>query len=66
MDAERQKLLRQMLLHGKERGYLTYQEVFDHLPKDIDVSDPDQTKGIVSILNEMGIKVIHGAANDSR
>jgi RNA polymerase primary sigma factor len=66
MDAERQKLLRQMLLLGKEQGYLTYQEVFDHLPKDIDVSDPDQTKGIVSMLNEMGIKVIHGAANDSR
>ena len=65
MDTEQQKLLKKMLLLGKERGYLTYQEVFDHLPKNIDVSDPDQTKGIISMLNDMNIKVINEAANDT-
>jgi RNA polymerase primary sigma factor len=65
MDTEQQKLLKKMVLLGNERGYLTYQEVFDHLPKNIDVSDPNQIKGIISMLNDMNIKVINEAANDA-
>jgi len=65
METEQQKMLKKMLLLGKERGYLTHQEIFEHLPKDLDISDPEQIKGIISMLIDMGIKVIDEAENDT-
>ncbi len=44
---------------GKEQGYLTYAEVNDHLPEDI--SDPDQVEDIISMINDMGIRVYENA-----
>ena len=40
---------------GKERGYLTYAEINDHLPDD--VLDAEQIEGVISMINDMGIQV---------
>jgi len=40
---------------GKERGYLTYAEINDHLPEDI--LDAEQIEGIISMIGDMGIQV---------
>jgi RNA polymerase primary sigma factor len=40
---------------GKERGYLTYAEINDHLPDDI--LDAEQIEGIISMIGDMGIQV---------
>ena len=51
-----QKRLKEFLLLGKERGFLTYNEVIEHLPNDTDW-DKEQLKGIIGMINDMGIKV---------
>ncbi|MGE5097495.1 MAG: RNA polymerase sigma factor RpoD, partial [Betaproteobacteria bacterium] len=40
---------------GKERGYLTYAEINDHLPDDM--TDAEQIEGVVTMLADMGIAV---------
>lgn len=45
---EQRKRLRQLIALGKERGYLTYSEINDHLPDD--VSDAEQIENIVSMI----------------
>ncbi len=50
-----QSQLKQLIASGKEQGFLTYAEVNDHLPPDI--VDPDQIEDIISMINDMGIKV---------
>lgn len=53
---EQQKLqLKALIARGKEQGYLTYGEVNDHLPADI--ADPEQIEEIISMINDMGIRV---------
>ena len=47
--------LKNLILLGKERGYLTYAEINDHLPDDM--LDTEQLEGIVSMINDMGIQV---------
>jgi len=65
MDKEKQqkqlKALKALVAKGKEQGYLTYAEVNDSLPKEI--VDPEQIEDIVSMINDMGIKV-HEVAPD--
>lgn len=56
MDQEQQRSrLKELIARGKEQGYLTYAEVNDHLPPDI--ADPEQIEDIISMINDMGIKV---------
>jgi RNA polymerase primary sigma factor len=56
MDQEQQRSrLKDLIARGKEQGYLTYAEVNDHLPPDI--ADPEQIEDIISMINDMGIKV---------
>lgn len=53
---ESQKLrLKELISHGKEKGYLTYAEITDHLPADI--TDPEQIEDIIGMINDMGILV---------
>ena len=52
---EQRKRLRQLIALGKERGYLTYSEINDHLPDD--VSDAEQIENIVSMIAGLGIQV---------
>ena len=62
MDEEQQSSIKQLIAKGKEQGYLTYAEVNDHLPSGI--VDPEQIEDIVSMINDMGIKV-HEQAPDA-
>lgn len=56
MDQEQQRSrLKELIARGKEQGYLTYAEVNDHLPADI--ADPEQIEEIISMINDMGIRV---------
>jgi RNA polymerase primary sigma factor len=55
-DAEARRMrLKNLIGLGKERGYLTYAEINDHLPDD--VTDAEQIENIISVINDMGIQV---------
>ena len=56
---ERRTRLKSLIVLGKERGYLTYAEINDHLPDEIQESE--QIEGIVSMINDMGIMVYEQA-----
>ena len=53
MEARRTRL-KALIVLGKERGYLTYAEINDHLP---DMLEVEQIEGVVSMINDMGILV---------
>ena len=56
MEAEaRRTQLKNLIILGKERGFLTYAEINDHLPDE--VLDADQIEGVISMINDMGIQV---------
>ena len=59
---DKQSRLRMLIAKGKEKGFLTYREVNDHLPNEI--VDPDQIEEIISVITEMGISV-HETAPDA-
>ncbi|MHB1948564.1 MAG: RNA polymerase sigma factor RpoD [Gammaproteobacteria bacterium] len=64
MDQEQQRSrLKELIARGKEQGYLTYAEVNDHLPPDI--ADPEQIEDIISMINDMGIRVAETAPEDN-
>jgi RNA polymerase primary sigma factor len=50
----RRTRLKALILLGKERGYLTFAEINDHLP---DMLEVEQVEGVVSMINDMGITV---------
>ncbi len=52
---KKQSRIKELINRGREQGYLTYDEVNDHLPDDI--SDPDQVEDIIQMINDMGIRV---------
>ncbi|WNO08619.1 RNA polymerase sigma factor RpoD [Teredinibacter sp. KSP-S5-2] len=54
-QAQQQSRIKELINRGREQGYLTYDEVNDHLPDDI--SDPDQVEDIIQMINDMGIRV---------
>ena len=59
-EAEARKTrLKNLIVLGKERSYLTYAEINDHLPDDI--LDAEQIEGIISMINDMGIQVFDEA-----
>ena len=59
-EAENRRLqLKALIILGKERGYLTFAEVNDHLPDEI--TESDQLEGIIGIINDMGILVYERA-----
>ncbi|MDR1062661.1 MAG: RNA polymerase sigma factor RpoD [Azoarcus sp.] len=56
VDAEvRRTQLKTLITLGKERGYLTYAEISDHLPDD--VADAEQIEDIITTFNSLGIQV---------
>lgn len=62
-DIEAKRLrLKRLIVLGKERGYLTYAEINDHLPDEM--LDAEQIEGIISMINDMGISV-HDEAPDA-
>ncbi len=55
-DEEMRKTrLKTLIKLGKDRGFLTYAEVNDHLPDD--VVDAEQIESIISTFSDMGIQV---------
>ncbi|MCO6434995.1 MAG: RNA polymerase sigma factor RpoD [Nitrosomonas nitrosa] len=63
LDIEARKMrLKKLIVQGKERGYLTYAEINDHLPDDM--LDAEQIEGVISMINDMGISV-HDEAPDA-
>src|SRR5574340_330611 len=53
-DARRMRL-KNLIVLGKERGYLTYAEINDHLPDDM--LDAEQIESVISMIGDMGIAV---------
>ncbi|MHB1677214.1 MAG: RNA polymerase sigma factor RpoD [Sulfuriferula sp.] len=51
----RRARLKTLIILGKERGYLTYAEINDHLPDDM--LDAEQIEGVIGMINDMGIQV---------
>jgi RNA polymerase primary sigma factor len=58
LDVRRTRL-KNLIALGKERGYLTYAEINDHLPDD--VQDPEQIDSIIGMISDMGIQVYEEA-----
>ena len=57
--AKRRLELKTLIKMGKTRGFLTHQEINDHLPEKL--VDHDILEAIVSMLNDMGIAVYEQA-----
>ncbi|MFC4159460.1 RNA polymerase sigma factor RpoD [Chitinimonas lacunae] len=56
LDNEARKArFKNLIVLGKERGYLTYAEINDHLPEDM--LDAEQIEGVISMITNMGIQV---------
>ena len=51
----RRTRLKNLIKLGKERGYLTYAEINDHLPDDM--VDAEQIEAIITTFNDMGLRV---------
>ena len=58
LERRRQKL-KTLIKQGKERGFLTFSEINDHLPENI--VDPEAIEGIIGTFNDMGISVYEHA-----
>ena len=58
LERRRQKL-KTLIKLGKERGFLTYSEINDHLPENI--VDPEAIEGIIGTFSDMGIAVYEHA-----
>ena len=55
-DAEARRVrLKNLIVLGKERTFLTYAEINDHLPDDM--MDAEQIENIIGMINDMGIQV---------
>jgi RNA polymerase primary sigma factor len=55
-DTEARKArFKTLIVLGKERGYLTYAEINDHLPDDM--LDAEQIESVISMISNMGIQV---------
>src|SRR4249920_2465761 len=55
-DAEARRMrLKNLIVLGKERSYLTYAEINDHLPDDM--LDAELIENIIGMINDMGIHV---------
>lgn len=56
---QRRQKLKTLIKLGKERGFLTYSEINDHLPENI--VDPEAIEGIIGTFNDMGIAIYEQA-----
>src|SRR3989339_486620 len=64
MDNLNQKI-KQLVQKGKEKGYLTYEELNDMLPDDADIS-PEKIDDILMMLDELGVDLIDETEIESR
>lgn len=64
MESLNQKI-KQLVQKGKEKGYLTYEELNDMLPDDADIS-PEKIDDILMMLDELGIDLIDETEIENR
>ncbi|HHT9159365.1 MAG: RNA polymerase sigma factor RpoD [Planctomycetes bacterium GWF2_39_10] len=64
MDNLNQKI-KHLVQKGKEKGYLTYDELNDMLPDDADIS-PEKIDDILMMLDELGVDLIDETEVESR
>ncbi|MBF0283686.1 MAG: RNA polymerase sigma factor RpoD [Magnetococcales bacterium] len=55
-DAKTNPPMKKLIERGKERGFLTFDEVNDMLPSD--VTTPDQIEDVVTLFDDMGISLV--------
>jgi len=53
-QASQTSKIKQLIAKGHEQGYLTYAEVNDHLPQDV---EPERIEEIITMISDMGISV---------
>src|SRR6185369_15546970 len=64
-DAETRRMrLKNLIKLGKDRGFLTYSEINDHLPDDL--VDAEQIEAIISTFGDMGIQVYDQAPDQEQ
>lgn len=59
---DQQSRIKRLIAIGREKGYLTPEEVRDHLPEDI--TDPEQIEEIIEMFHITGIQVRETAPED--
>ena len=59
---QQQSKVKELIIKGKEKGYLTYPEINDHIPHDI--TDPDQIENIIAMFEDMGILIFEETPNE--
>ncbi|HFC30048.1 MAG TPA: RNA polymerase sigma factor RpoD [Oceanospirillales bacterium] len=62
MTDNSQSQMKQLIMKGKEQGYLTYAEINDHLPDDI--VETEMVEDIIQMINDMGIAVYDEAPDE--
>ncbi len=64
-DVEAQRTrLKNLIVLGKERGFLTYAEINDHIPEDM--LDAEQIESVIGMINDMGIAVYDEAPDSEQ
>ncbi|HSW13513.1 MAG TPA: RNA polymerase sigma factor RpoD [Solimonas sp.] len=61
--AQKQSQIKVLIALGKEKSYLTYAEVADHLPE---IVDTEQIEDIISMIQAMGIPVHEDAPDEEQ
>ncbi|MGJ3493294.1 RNA polymerase sigma factor RpoD [Piscirickettsia salmonis] len=56
---EKRSQFKELIVRGKQQGFLTFTEVNDHLPDDM--SSPEEVEEIVAMISDMGIPVYETA-----
>lgn len=62
MEQSPQSKLKELIARGKEQGYLTFEDLNDHLPEDL--IDSDRCDDIIQMINDLGIRVLDSAPDE--
>jgi len=57
----RRSRLKDLIARGKEQGYLTYTEVNEFLPADVGGDGSEKIDDVITMINDMGIRISEGA-----
>ncbi len=60
IDIRKIKEIKQLIAYGKEKGFITYEELNNSLPVDI---TPDQIEDMIELMEELDIEIIDGKKN---
>ncbi len=60
IDIRKIKEIKQLIAYGKEKGFITYEELNNSLPIDI---TPEQIEDMIELMEELDIEIIDGKKN---